>query len=332
MLKAVLLALCLAAAPARAQLASPRAIDIPAWFADSLLDLREDVREAAAEGRRVILYFGQDGCPYCTTLMQVNFSQRAVVDKTRRHFVAIALNVWGDREVTWLDGRVQREKELAARLKVQFTPTLVFLDETGGVALRLNGYYPPRRFEAALDYVAGRMERKLAFQDYLAAAYREEASATLHEQPFFLKPPLDLRRRPGARPLAVLFETPYCAGCDELHREGFARPAVRAQIAQLDVARVSLADAQTLTAPDGRRLPAGRWARELGIVYTPSVVFFDGAQEVFRVEAYVRPFHLASSFAYVSSRAYRGEPSFQRFLQARSEALRRRGAAPDLWR
>lgn len=279
-----------------------------------------------------MLYFGQDGCPYCKALMQVNFSQRPIVDKARRHFVAIALNVWGDREVTWLDGRTQSEKALAARLKVQFTPTLIFLDESGAVALRVNGYYPPRRFEAALDYVAGAMERKLSFQDWLAANYREEASASLHDQPFFLAPPLELRRRPGARPLAVLFETPYCAGCDELHREGFARAEVKAELAKVDVARVSLADAQLLVTPDGRRLSAERWARELAIAYAPSIVFFDGAREVFRIEAYVRPFHLASSFAYVSSRAYRREPSFQRYLQARAEAMRRRGEEPDLWR
>ena len=332
MLRALLLGLCLAAAPARAQVVAPHAIEIPAWFSESLLDLREDVREAAAAGRRVMLYFGQDGCPYCRTLMQVNFSQRPIVEKARSGFVAIALNVWGDREVTWLDGRTESEKQLAARLKVQFTPTLLFLDEAGAVALRLNGYYPPRRFEAALDYVAARMERKLAFQDYLAAIYREEASAKLHDEPFFLKPPLDLRRRTGGRPLAVLFETAYCAGCDELHREGFARAEVKAELAKVDVARVSLADAQALVAPDGRRVPAQQWARELAIAYTPTLVFFDGPDEVFRIEAYVRPFHLASSFAYVSSRAYRREPSFQRYLQARGEALRRRGEPPDLWR
>jgi thioredoxin-related protein len=331
-LRALLLGLCLAAAPARAQLVSPHAIEIPAWFSDSLLELREEVREAAAQDRRVMLYFGQDGCPYCRALMQVNFSQRPIVDKARRHFVAIALNVWGDREVTWLDGSRQSEKQLAARLKVQFTPTLVFLDEAGAVALRVNGYYPPRRFEAALDYVAARKERTTAFADYLARAYREEASATLHGQPFLMPPPLDLRRPSGARPLAVLFETPYCAGCDELHREGFARPEVKAELAQFDVARVSLADAQALVVPDGRRVPAQQWARELAIAYAPSIVFFDGPKEVFRIEAYVRPFHLASSFAYVSSRAYRREPSFQRYLQARGEALRRRGEPPELWR
>ena len=47
----------------------------PAWFSESLLELREDVADAAAQGKRVMLYFGQDGCPYCKRLMEVNFRQ-----------------------------------------------------------------------------------------------------------------------------------------------------------------------------------------------------------------------------------------------------------------
>ena len=73
----ILLALaCLAALVANAQITSPHAIDIPRWFTDSFLDLREDVREAAREGRRVMLYFGQDGCPYCAELMRSGFTQK----------------------------------------------------------------------------------------------------------------------------------------------------------------------------------------------------------------------------------------------------------------
>lgn len=112
-----------------------------------------------------MVYFGQDGCPYCARLMSVNFSQKDIVSKTRKHFNAVAINMWGDREVTWTDGTVRSEKAFAAFMKVQFTPTILFFDEHGGVALRLNGYYPPHKFRAALDFVAGRHEGKVAFAD-----------------------------------------------------------------------------------------------------------------------------------------------------------------------
>jgi thioredoxin-related protein len=308
-----------------------RAQEPPAWFSDSLLFVREDAADAAKEGKRLMLYFGQDGCPYCKQLIEVNFRQARIVDRMRNSFVAIALNIWGDREVTWTDGRVLTEKQLAGALKVQFTPTLFFLDEKGGVALRVNGYLPPERFEAALDYVSGKMEGKLAFSDYGQA--RQKAGEKLNPQSFFMQPPYDLRRKPGAKPLAVLFETPHCAGCDELHREGFRRKEVLSRMAKFDVVRLSTLENQAIVAPGGQQVKASAWASQLKLTYVPSMLFFDDmGREVFRIEAYMRPFHLAGSLEYVASGAYRTEPSFQRFLQGEAERQRARGEPIDLWK
>lgn len=323
-----------AAAPGETVSSSPHAIEIPGWFRETFLDLREDIREAAAEKKRLLVYFGQDGCPYCQELMRVNFSQKDIADRTRRHFNAIALNIWGDREVTWLDGRTRREKDFAAFIKVQFTPTLLFLDEKGNVVLRLNGYYPPHKFRAALDYVSGRHEGKVAFAEFLKRHAQEPASGKLHDQPFFLKRPLNLgrSRASAGRPLAVLFEQKQCAACDELHATGFKDKSVRGLIERFDVARLELHGTETLVTPQGKSLAAAQWAGELKVAYSPTFVFFDAnGREAFRIEAYVRPFHLASGLDYVASGAYLKQPSFQRYIQARAERIRAAGGSTELW-
>jgi thioredoxin-related protein len=319
-LAALLVVLAACVLPAHAQVVSPYAIDIPDWFSESLLDMRDEVREAAAQHKRVLLYFGQDGCPYCTTLMRTNFSQRPIADKTQRHFVAIALNLWGDREVGWVDGRHLSEKALGRELRVQFTPTLLFLDEKGAVALRLNGYLPPHRFEAALDYAAGIAGKGMRYDEYVRTSIREPASATLHEEDFFIATPVALR---GAKPVALLFETAYCAGCDEMHRDGLQRPEVRRLLDRFSVYRLTL---------DDKHAAQSTWAHELRVAYTPTIVFFDRGKEVLRIDSYVRPFHLASALEYVASGAYRGETSFQRYVQARGERLRGRGTQGELWK
>ncbi|MFO1216787.1 MAG: thioredoxin fold domain-containing protein [Burkholderiaceae bacterium] len=321
-------------APARAQQASPHAIEIPGWFLESFLDFKDEAATAAKAGKRLMLYFGQDGCPYCRELMSQNFSQKAIVEKTRAHFEAVALNIWGDREVTWTDGQRLSEKQFAKLLKVQFTPTLLFLDEQGRVTTRLNGYWPPHKFDAALDYVIARMDRNgTSLADHVAQHAREAANAQLADEPFFLAPPFDLRRKPGGKPLAVLWETRSCKACDEMHAEGFRRAEMKALLARFDVVRFAHGDATELVAPDGRRVAANQWARELQVAYTPSVVFFDASnREVFRFEGYVRPFHLAGSFDYVAQGAYRTQPEFQRFLQDKAERARARGQPVDIWR
>src|SRR5688500_10454142 len=115
-----LLALLTGASVANAQ-------EPPPWFSESLLELREDVADAARQGKRVMLYFGQDGCPYCMLLMEVNFRQSAIAARAQQNLVALALNISVDCEVVWTDGAATTEKQLAAKLKVQFTPTLLFL-------------------------------------------------------------------------------------------------------------------------------------------------------------------------------------------------------------
>ncbi|HEX7250516.1 MAG TPA: thioredoxin family protein [Burkholderiales bacterium] len=149
----VLLALALAVASVAVR-AQPA--EVPGWFAESFLEFPQDVREAARDGKRLMLYFWQDGCPYCRRLVATTLADRAIEERTRRHFVAVALDLFGAREVEWVDGRRMSEKALAQALNVKATPTLLFLDEKGGIALRLVGYVPAERFAAALEEAKGR--------------------------------------------------------------------------------------------------------------------------------------------------------------------------------
>ncbi|HEX6828651.1 MAG TPA: thioredoxin fold domain-containing protein, partial [Burkholderiales bacterium] len=336
-LAALAFAAALAAGPVEAADPAPlprdsgaQAIEIPGWFKESFLDFPDELRDAAAANKRLLLYFGQDGCPYCRELMQVNFARKDIADATRARFDAIALSIWGDREVTWTDGRKRTEKEFASLLKVQFTPTILFLDERGEVVLRLNGYYPPHKFAAALDFASGKSPPGMSYADYLREAAAEPASGRLHEEPFFATPPFDLKRLRLAsrKPVAVLFEQKDCAPCDELHARGFRDPAAAALLTEFEWVRLDLFGPAPVTAFDGKSTTEAQWGRDLKAAYTPTVVFFDAAgKEVFRIEAYLKPFHLASSLDYVASGAYRGEPNFQRFIQGRAQRLREQGQA-----
>ncbi len=306
--------------------------ELPAWFKQSFLDLRDDVKEASQTGRRVMLYFYQDGCPYCSKMLQDNFGQKEIADKTRKYFDVIAINLWGDREVIDRHGKAVPEKVFSTSLKVQFTPTLLLLDEQGGVALRLNGYIQPNKFSAALDFVGQRLEKKRNFSDYLATNAKEPASGQLHSESWLMKAPLKLARaKKSAKPLLVLFEQNECAACDELHGDAFVRADIAALLKQYRVAQVDIATRDPVQLPSGETLPARDWARRIGVFYTPSLVFFNAdGREVFRVEGYLRPYHLASSLEYVASGAYRMQPEFQRFVETRSALRRAKGERVEL--
>jgi thioredoxin-related protein len=283
----------------------------------------------------VVLYFYQDGCPYCAKLLQENFGKQAITDKTRKNFDVIAINMWGDRNVTDVEGKETTEKTFAATLKVQYTPTMLFLDETGKVVLRVNGYYAPDKFELALDFVSGKHDKEGNFKDYYVKLKgTDKASDTkLPVIADSLPQPLQLKdaRKDSGRPLLVIFEQTGCDACNELHQDILTRPELGYTLSNLDIAQVDTEADTGLQTPDGKDMQASAWAKSLDIKYTPSLVFFDAeGKEVFRTEAYLKAFHLHGAMDYVISGAYRWQPEFQRFLQHRTETLRARGFEVDL--
>ncbi|MDX9766862.1 MAG: thioredoxin fold domain-containing protein [Ectothiorhodospiraceae bacterium] len=305
----------------------------PSWFKESFLDIREDIREATAEGRRLLLYFYQDGCPYCKKLLTDNFGQHAIAEKTRRHFDTIAINLWGDREVTDLQGRHTTEKDFARDLRVQFTPTLLMLDERGEVVLRLNGYVPPHHFEVALDYVGLHKEREISAKDFLARADPRPATGMLHVKPQFVQPPWRLAEliERGDRPLLVSFEQQQCAACDELHLDILDRAESRELLERFHVVLLDMWSNDQIQTPDGRELSVSDWARSLGVHYAPSMLFFDRTgREVFRTEGFLRAFHVQSALDYVASGAWREQPEFQRYIEHRADRMRAIGVELDL--
>lgn len=312
-------------------LTNPGYHEKPDWFKPSFLDIREDVTEAADAGKRVVLYFYQDGCPYCKKLLEENFGQRAITDKAREHFDIIAINIWGDREVTGFDGQATTEKRFAESLRVMFTPTLLFFNEEGNVVLRVNGYYAPHKFMAALDYVAGHAETEGTFRDYLARVDPQPAQGELHQRAEYIPPPFDLARREGGRPLLVLFEQKNCAACDELHLDIFERGETRQLLEKFDIVLLDVWSQTPVTLPDGQQMTVADWARDRNIQYAPSMVLFDDqGREVFRTEAYLKAFHTQSVLDYVASGAYQRQPNFQRFIQARAAALEAQGIHVDI--
>ena len=100
-----------------------------AWFLPSFLDLRDDEREAASQGKRFAVIFEQRGCIYCMKMHTEVLAQRWINDYVRENITVVQLDLWGAREVTDFDGTKMPEKLIAERWGVMFTPTIVFFKD-----------------------------------------------------------------------------------------------------------------------------------------------------------------------------------------------------------
>ena len=291
----------------------------PEWFKNSFLDLDDDLKEATNAGKTgIIVYFGQKRCAYCKMLLEVNFRTPDIVKYTRKHFDVVPIDIWSPEQVTTPSGESLSEREYSQQLGTNFTPSLIFYDADGRIALRLRGYYPPYQFRAALEYVAGGHYLREQFPVYMARGdktLRFEAD-DLVEESFFSPPPhnLDRSRFPAELPLVVFFEQGDCHACDILHTQPLRASAVRRLFNHFESVQLDIHSNTPVVKPDGKPSTASAWARELGIFYAPSILFFDeSGREIIRVDSVVHLFRLRNVLNYVVSRGYLTEPNFLRW-------------------
>ncbi len=303
----------------------------PGWFKVSFLNLFEDIDEATENHKRVILFFYQDGCPYCKKLLEDNFTQRNIVEKTQKYFDVIAINIWGDREVT-VGNHTYTEKKFAEALKVQYTPTLIFFNEKHKAVFRENGYYLPEKFNVVLDYIGQHKESRLSFLDYLANVSPEAATGKLHSKLTNISNPNNLQQALSKnKHLLVMFEQKQCAACDKLHQDVLQRAISKKLLKHFNIVVLDRWSNKRIITPDGASATVREWASKKNINFVPAMLYFDAhGKEVFRTDAYLKAFHTQSVMDYISSNSYKTQANFQRYVESRANRLRKQGVKINL--
>jgi thioredoxin-related protein len=122
------------AAPLRAAPMGDDGLHKPDWLRDTFKDMSEDLAEANAEGKRLMVIWEQRGCIYCKEMHTDIFPTPEIDALIRENYFVVQMNLFGDVEVTDFDGTALSEKEMARRWGVVFTPTMMFFPEDVGDA------------------------------------------------------------------------------------------------------------------------------------------------------------------------------------------------------
>ena len=326
---ALALALVIGGVPAPVGAATGKMIggqkyDMPAWFKMSFLDMKDDLKEANAHGKQLILFLHLEECPYCVRMLDENFREGANKEFIERHFDVIGLDIHGSRTVSWLDGESYSEQDLAHKLKVYATPTIIFIDAEGKIVLRTNGYRKRPTFRHEVDYVEQKAYRRESLANFVAQ--QKQAPYHFRSEPMF-KDVSDFKDY--RKPLAVIFEDKDCADCDEFHEKVLNHPDVLTQLAPYLVVRLDAYSDKPITDIDGRRTSPKQWAAQLGLSYRPGIVLFNEGRERARVDGMLYHFHFKELLRYVSGEYYKKYASFSLYNRARRAELLQQGVNID---
>lgn len=165
-------------------------LHVAPWLHQTFLDLREDLGDATAEGKRFAVIIEQRGCIYCTRMHEEVWVQPDIQRMLEEDFFFVRINMHGSTEVTDFDGETMEEREIARRWRNLFTPTILFFPED--VPEGVTG------IEAAVVVMPGAFERWTTFnmlnwvlqegydgdedfQRYHARMFAEQSSAAASE-------------------------------------------------------------------------------------------------------------------------------------------------------
>jgi thioredoxin-related protein len=182
----LLLALVLPASPGWAATLGDDGLHKEDWFSITFRDIGEDIEAAKEEGKRLAIIVEQRGCIYCKKVHEEILSDPQVRDYIQANYKMVQYNLYGDEEVTDLDGEVLTEKTVARKWGIAFTPTILFLPENadGGLDARqasvasMPGAFQKGTFLDMFTWVREKLyETDEDFQRYHARRIRERNEA-----------------------------------------------------------------------------------------------------------------------------------------------------------
>lgn len=125
---AVLVALVLSMPAVAAELGDD-GLHKAAWMRDTFKDLREDLDEANAEGKRLVLFVEQRGCIYCKKMHEEVFPQPDLSSYIEENFFVVQLDLHSSSEAVDFDGDELEQRAMLRKWGILFTPTLIFLPQ-----------------------------------------------------------------------------------------------------------------------------------------------------------------------------------------------------------
>lgn len=99
------------------------------WMRDTFKDLREDLAEANAEGKRLVVMVEQRGCIYCKTMHEEVYPDPDLAAYIEENFFVVQMNLHGSDTAIDFDGQEMEQSAMMRKWGILFTPTVLYFPE-----------------------------------------------------------------------------------------------------------------------------------------------------------------------------------------------------------
>ncbi len=139
------------------------------FFNETWGDFQEELKNAAAEGKKgVLIFFEMDECPFCHYMKMNILNQPSVQEYYRKNFLLFPVDIEGDIEIKNFNGKSVKQKDFAFKEhRVRATPVIAFFDLKGNRIFRHTGKTSGvEEFMWMADYVVNEKYKTMPFTTY----------------------------------------------------------------------------------------------------------------------------------------------------------------------
>lgn len=301
--------------------------DTPSWFKLSFLDITSDAEEAAKNNKHLMIFMDLDGCPYCAKMLKESFFPKNKSSEfIKAHFDVIKIRIGGSKEVTWDDNTVMSEKAFGDKMKVYFTPTILFLDGNKNIVARVDGYRSKENFLDILKYVNGKYYKKMKLDVFLDKVKNKNLYQLKPNKLFSNISDLSS----VSTPLAVILEDGSCTQCEYLHNVTFKNKDVAKELKKYTIVRLDASSDKQIIDVSGHKTTPKLLALKMNLTYRPTILLYNEKKLQLKIDALLYSFHLKERLRYVSGKYYKKYKTYHDYSSKRKQELLKEGVTIDL--
>ena len=140
------------------------------FYEQTLGDLRDDLADAKAKGKKgVLLFFQQEECPFCHRMKTTIMNQVNVQEYYQKRFQILEIDTESDGEIIDFDGNTTTMKKYFSKVSNNkwATPVFAFFDLQGKLVVRYTGAASGiDEFLWLAEYASEGIYNKMTFSKY----------------------------------------------------------------------------------------------------------------------------------------------------------------------
>lgn len=128
-------------------------------------DFTKATQKADEEGKTLFLFFEAEWCGFCKQMRSEVFPLADVQQKFDEGFIPVSIDIESGQKLIY-QGKELSEQAFSHQLRIDATPTLMFMNSEGGVIGRYRGFADENEFTLLLDYIRDGEVKNLSFAEY----------------------------------------------------------------------------------------------------------------------------------------------------------------------